>query len=385
MVSISPANIYALREYLLEKAIDKAGTDPLKIALLVSLNILPEKSFIYDEQSISLYQKCAISGLGMKQVQATSEEFSRLLGQAATIDGTPLPWVGDILGVLGVKFAIDAIGYDDLKKKFSQWVAGFLPERIKSGRLDSYELDLAHYINGEEAPVFSSACIALYLHYQNEAPITNHETRQKYINQFFDDFKGLHDTDLPSLALALYIHVFDHINQDVSLVPPNNWELNDLLNFLDNIPAGLKRWTWEDKAKTKGGVPRKWHIDNEYHVQNLLYVMLAPMFEGLSDEENLESVGQKNPRVDLYLPSIHTIIEVKYRKSSKKTFQSLIGEIAEDITLYRSDSKYKDCQFICFLWDHTRATQEHAKFREGILKMDGIQGCIVVCSPSVME
>ena len=45
MVSISPANIYALREHLLDKAIDKAGTDPLKIALLVSLNVLPETSF----------------------------------------------------------------------------------------------------------------------------------------------------------------------------------------------------------------------------------------------------------------------------------------------------------------------------------------------------
>ena len=385
MVSISPANIYALREYLLDKAIDKAGTDPLKIALLVSLNVLPETSFTYDEQSISLYQKCAITSLGMNQVQASSEEFSRLLGQAATIDGTPRPWVGDIWGVLGVKYAIDAIGADDLTKKFSQWIAGFLPERIKSGRLDGYELDLALYINGDEAQIFSSACMALYLHYQNKVLITDHETKQKYINQFFDDFKGLYDTDLPSLALALYVHVFDNINQDVSLVPPNNWELEDLLNFLENLPAGLKRWTWEDKARSKGGIPRKWNIDNEYHVQNLLYVMLAPMFEGLSDEENLESVGQKNPRVDLYLPSAHTIIEVKYRKDSKKSFSALIGEIAEDVSLYRSDQKYKDCQLICFLWDHTRSTQEHTKFKEGVLKMDGMQGCVVVCSPSVME
>jgi hypothetical protein len=385
MVSISPANIYALREHLLDKAIDKAGADPLKIALLVSLNVLPETSFTYDEQSISLYQKCAISGLGMNLVQASSEEFSRLLGQAATIDGTPRPWVGDIWGVLGVKYAIDAICADDLTKKFSRWIAGFLPERIKSGRLDGYELDLALYINGEEVQVFSSACMALYLHYQNKVPIAAQETKQKYMNHFFDDFKDQYDTDLPSVALALYVHVFDNINQDVSLVPPNNWELEDLLNFLENIPAGLKRWTWEDKARTKGGIPRKWNIDSEYHVQNLLYVMLAPMFEGLSDEENLESVGQKNPRVDLYLPSVHTIIEVKYRKDNKKSFSTLIGEIGEDISLYRSDPKYKNCQLICFLWDHTRSTQEHAKFKEGVLKMECIQGCVVVCSPSVME
>jgi len=385
MVSIDPTNIYALREYLLKQAIDKAGTDPLKIALLVSLNMLPETSFTYDEQSISLYQKCAISGLGMNKVQASLEEFSRLLGQAATIDGTPRPWVGNIWGVLGVKYAIEASGDDNLTEKFSQWIAGFLPERISSGRLDGYELDLARYISGDAVPVFSSACMALYLHYQNKILISDHGKKQDYINQYFDDFKGQHDTDLPSLALALYVYVFDHINKEASLVPPNNCGLDDILNFLENIPVGLKRWTWEDKGKTKGASPVKWNIDNEYHIQNLLYVMLAPIFEGLSDEENLESVGQKNPRVDLYLPSVHTIIEVKYRKDNKKSFQALIGEIAEDISLYRSDPKYKDCQLICFLWDHTRATQEHAKFKEGVLKMDGIQGCVVVCSPSVME
>lgn len=385
MVSIDPTNIYALREYLLDKAIQKAGTDPFKIAFLVSLNILPETSFTYKDQSISLYQKCAISGLVTNQVQASADEFSRLLGQAATIDGTPRPWVSDIWGVLGIKYAIEASGDGDLTTKFKNWIAGFLPERIQSGRLDGYEQDLARYINGDVVPVFASSCIALYLHYKSKVPITDRAQKQKYINQYFEDVKAQYDADFHSLIQALYIHVFDHINQEASLVPPNNWGLDDLLSFLENIPAGLKRWTWEDKARTKGGIPRKWNIDSEYHVQNLLYVMLAPMFEGLSDEENLESVGQKNPRVDLYLPTAHTIIEVKYRKDNKKSFSALIGEIGEDISLYRSDPKYKDCQLISFLWDHTRSTQEHAKFKEGVLKMDGIQGCVVICSPSIME
>lgn len=385
MVSVSPANIYDLREHLLDKAAQKAGTDPFKIAFLVSLNALPDTSFTYNDQATSLYQKCAISGFNIDHVQATEDEFSRLLGQASTIDGTPRPWVGDIWGVLGIKYAVDALDNEEITNKFNHWIAGFLSERIKSGRLDNYELDVARYINGDEVLAFSSPCIALYLHYKNKVPITDHGKKQAYINQFFDEFKAQYDTDVPSLALALYVYVFDQINQEASLVPPNNWGLNDLLNFLENIPAGLKRWTWEETGRTKGATPRKWNIDNEYHVQNLLYVMLAPMFEGLSDEENLESVGQKNPRVDLYLPTAHTIIEVKYRKDNKKSFSALIGEIGEDISLYRSDPKYKDCQLICFLWDHTRSTQEHAKFKEGVLKMDGIDGCIVVCSPSVMK
>ena len=119
-------------------------------------------------------------------------------------------------------------------------------------------------------------------------------------------------------------------------------------------------------------------VENEYHVQNLLYVLLAPIFNDIADEVNLQPVGQKNPRIDLYLPSLHTIIEVKYRKDMKKSFPAIIGEIAEDASLYRADPKYKDARIVSFLWDCTRATQEHAKFKEGVLKIDGINGCVVV-------
>ena len=307
MVPVDSANIYSLRDYLLDNAVEKAGTDPYKISFLVSLDVLPATSFTFKGSSTSLYQKCAISGLGIEGVNATTDEFTRLLGQASTIDGTPRPWVADVWGVLGIKYAVDALDDDDTTRNFSNWIAGFLPERIKSGRLDSFELDVARYINGDENPAFTLPCVALYLHYKNLVPISTHEIKQKYIGQFFNDFKSLYESDLSSLELALYVYVFDKINMEASLVPPNSWGLSDILSFLENIPAGLKRWTWEEKGRTKGATPRNWHIDNEYHVQNFLYVLLAPMFEGISDEENLESVGQKNPRVDLYLPSAHEV------------------------------------------------------------------------------
>jgi hypothetical protein len=126
-------------------------------------------------------------------------------------------------------------------------------------------------------------------------------------------------------------------------------------------------------------------VENEYHVQNLLYVLLAPIFNDVTDETYLPPVGQKTPRVDLYIPPMHTFIEVKYRKNTQKSFSKLIGEIAEDASLYHSDPTYKDAQVICFLWDHTRSTQEHAKFKEGVMKLPGIDGCVVICAPSMMD
>lgn len=68
----------------------------------------------------------------------------------------------------------------------------------------------------------------------------------------------------------------------------------------------------------------------------------------------------------------------------RKSFPTLIGEIAEDASIYRADAKYKEARIVSFLWDCTRATQEHAKFKEGVLKIYGINGCVVVSAPSTM-
>jgi len=211
------------------------------------------------------------------------------------------------------------------------------------------------------------------------------DRKTKYIDDFLLDFQNIYQLNHDTLTSALFIYVFDQINAERAAVPSNSWSRNDLLSFLENIPTGLKRWTWEEKAKTKNSTAVQWKIENEYHVQNLLYILLAPIFLDIADEVNQSPVGHKNPRIDLHLPSIKTVIEVKYRKDTKKTFQALTDEIAKAATLYRSDPKFKDCTLIAFLWDHTRSTQEHSKFKEGILKLDGIDGCVVVCSPSVMQ
>ncbi len=233
--------------------------------------------------------------------------------------------------------------------------------------------------------MFSSACIPLFLHYHDIKRIIDHQMRQSLIGRFMEEFREQAVADFSSSLISLMVYVFDRANQDITLVPPNGWTLNDLSRFLERIPVGMKRWTWENKGRTKNAEPVKWPIENEYHVQNLLYVLLAPVFEDVADEVYLRPVGQKTPRIDLYLPSMHTIIEVKYRKEVRKSFQELIGEIAEDASLYRCDPAYANARIVAFLWDHTQSTQEHAKFREGVLKIQGIDACVVVSAPSCMD
>lgn len=384
MVSLERENAYQLREYLHRRVIESARADPFKSTFLRFLGLSNDGAPTFDFAALSLYQRCATAGLGVLVETVSSQDISRLLGQAAKIESTPRPWVSDMFGVMAVKWLVAQASDSRIACEFEKWTSDFLAQQMGGDHLNLFEKDIAAYVQSGESAVYASACVPLFLHYQSIRRIDDHRSRMALIDRFMGEFRAQAQEDASAALLSLMVYVFDQVNQDVAVVPPKGWSLDDLLGFLKHIPVGLKRWTWEDKGRTRGAEPVKWPVENEYHVQNLLYVLLGPIFNDIADEVNLQPVGQKNPRIDLYLPSLHTIIEVKYRKDAKKSFPTLIGEIAEDASLYRADEKYMDAQIVSFLWDCTRATQEHTKFKEGVLKIEGINGCVVVSAPSTM-
>ncbi len=385
MVPVEKENAYQLREYLHRKVIESAHADPFKYSFLHFLELSMDGVPAFDFATLSLYQRCAIAGLGVLGETVSSQDVSRLLGQAAKIDSTPRPWVSDVFGVMAVKWLAGRMNDARISSEFENWISGFLAQQVSGDHLNPFEKDIAAYVRRNESAIYVSACVPLFLHYRKIRRIDDHQSRLSLIGRFMAEFRAQAQGDASTALLSLMVYVFDEVNQDVAVVPPKGWSLDDLLGFLEHIPVGLKRWTWEDAGRTRGAGPIKWRVENEYHVQNLLYVLLAPVFNDIADEVYLQPVGQKTPRVDLYLPSLHTIIEVKYRKDAKKSFQALIGEIAEDASLYRADAKHKDARIVSFLWDCTRATQEHAKFKEGVLKIDGLSGCVVISAPSTMD
>ncbi|TAM47743.1 MAG: hypothetical protein EPN55_01720 [Gammaproteobacteria bacterium] len=385
MVPVEKDNAYQLCEYLHRKVIESAHADPFKVCFLRFLGLSKDGLSSFDFAALPLYQRCAIAGLGVLDETVSSQDVSRLLGQAAKIDSTPRPWVSDMFGVMAVKWLVAQMNDARIAREFENWISGFLAQQASSDHLNLYEKDIATYVRSGESAFYASACVPLFLHYRTIRRIEDHQSRMALVSRFMDEFRAQAQGDSSTALVSLLVYVFDQVNQDVAVVPPKGWSLDDLLGFLEHIPVGLKRWTWEDAGRTRGAKPVKWPVENEYHVQNLLYVLLGPIFNDIADEVNLQPVGQKNPRIDLYLPSLHTIIEVKYRKDVKKSFQALIGEIAEDASLYRADATYKDARIVSILWDCTRATQEHAKFKEGVLKINGMNGCIVISAPSTME
>jgi hypothetical protein len=161
--------------------------------------------------------------------------------------------------------------------------------------------------------------------------------------------------------------------------------LADVAAVLHRVPTAFQRWTWEDKPRTpkQGAQPRRWHVDNEYHFQNMLYAVLKPLIPALEEEQYLPPTGTYQPRADLCILALELVIEVKfwYRNKSVK---ELTEEIAADLTLYlRKDSPYRAA--IVAIWDDGARTEEQAELKRGLKGLSGLSDVVIVNRPSCMN
>ena len=159
--------------------------------------------------------------------------------------------------------------------------------------------------------------------------------------------------------------------------------LGDVGSLLRHIPFGLKKWTWEAKPRTKSATEaRRWHVDNEYHVQNMIWLVLAPLFPDLIDEDSTPKVGPVQPRADIGIPSLRLVVEAKFMRATNSP-KDMIEQIAEDASLYRvAGSKYDT--LIPFIWDDSRRSEHHEEMIRGLRQIPGIADAIIVSRPGAM-
>lgn len=121
-------------------------------------------------------------------------------------------------------------------------------------------------------------------------------------------------------------------------------------------------------------------MDHEYHVQNLLWALLAPIFPDLDDEQYLTKIGHKNPRADFYIPSMKLVIEAKFLRPGDR-MQKIIDEISSDTGLYSAMGN--DCSgIIPVVWDDGARSHEHDYLRQGLRKLPNIVDAIILSRPS---
>jgi hypothetical protein len=149
------------------------------------------------------------------------------------------------------------------------------------------------------------------------------------------------------------------------------------------MTRSLRDWTWEEKRRAKTSPARRWHVDHEYHVQNLLWVVLAPLFPDLESEGYSTKVGFTQPRPDLGIPSLNLIIEAKFARASD-SLKEIQRQLAQDAAMYFPQGGQYE-RMIAFVWDDAARTEDHATLIQGLEKLVRVAGVIVVSRPSKMQ
>jgi len=161
---------------------------------------------------------------------------------------------------------------------------------------------------------------------------------------------------------------------------PGRVTIATVSNMLNAVPAALLKWTWEQKPRTRNGVARKWYLDHEYHVQNLLYTILRPVFPDVTAEEYTALVGPSQPRADLGIPSMRLIVEVKFWRAETPAAK-MLEQIAADNSLYlAAGSQYS--HLLPFIWDDAGRTDEHSSLIRGLRGLTGVSDAVIVSRPA---
>lgn len=313
---------------------------------------------------------------------AFSDWLSWLTSRRYFVPGRPRAFEHDCLAMLGVALALRAV---DAGEDLLKWLDGLAAQSMDSFQRGSWEWSL-----------ISAAKLVLGLPRTGDiepqvvpelrVALTAKGVLNGYVgagNPAWETIIGLDGLSGDAPRAAVMLAAFEQLISERMSVRLSDIEVEDVSRILKRVPSSLRRWPWEEKAKTTRSLPARWDVENEYHVQDLLWMILAPLFPDLEDEEYLKSLGQKHPRADLAIPSLGLIIEVKFLRPTV-SFAVMIGEVSEDTGLYFCKGSPWQ-QMIVFVWDDSARTEEHHEFCQGVLQLPHVVDAVVVSRPAKMD
>ena len=298
------------------------------------------------------------------------------------LSSRPLALERDGVAVLGLSLAIRALPDAD---NLRQWLNGFIAEALETLPADTWEGSL---MSGAHIVLNPAEEAALRPRLKGEIAVAFCE------RQIIGSYVGGGETAVEAIAgmdglnegpmrAAVLLVALDRLLKDNIPARLANIELRDVCKVVQGLPRSMKRWAWDETKKTPRSALGRWNIENEYHLQSLLWAVLAPLFDDLDDEEYLKSIGQLKPRCDLAIPSLNLIIEAKFIRPGT-SFAKVIGEIAEDVTIYlRSDTPWR--HLIAIVWDDGARTEEHHEFIAGLRNIHGIIDTVIIPRPAKMR
>jgi hypothetical protein len=357
------------------------------LAIAAAANLNASRS--YHDVAVLGYAAHAL-GLEGSRRDALSEGVNWLLGRSPEIAGEPAPFYADGVALLGVALGARLLG-DKAREGARDWMLTFIPYAAALPAVEAWQqvllataLNIVGSGNVSVTATPDAADVRTALRARSAlVDSANREAVEADEQLALSLLRQQRADDLSAIRAGLRLAAYAWIRRSAPVVVSGRATSNDVVALLEHVTAGLRRWTWEASPRTGKGQPRKWHIEHEYHVQNLLYALLAPIFPDLKDEEYFPSLGQKQPRTDLYIPSLKLIVEVKFLRAKDKVSKA-IDEVAADVGLYLTpQSDYSS--IVAFVWDDSRRVEEHRLLKDGLTKMTGVVGAVVVSRPGSMS
>lgn len=338
-------------------------------------------------ERVTNYQDVAAIGFALGSgaqdtalIAAFNEGATQLSGRKYFTSGRAPRFEIDAYAMLGI-----AIGYWARKVSAveTRWLIDCLEHSIDHLKEDIWQYSLARSAHAVVDKGKDLKEIDPIIHIGIKAAMGISTTKEERTPAWRAMIENIGDQDVA--RVATYQSVYEVCAAALVRMPVHGAGVNELIDLLAGVSESMSHWTYEVARRVKGVTPQQWEIDHEYHVQNLLWTILRPVFPDLVDEETLKKLGHTSPRYDLGIPSLHTIVEVKYmRRRGQSELKKITDEVAADHSLYlREGSGYS--KLVVFIWDEARQTEEYKTLQNGLESLAGIEKVIILPRPSHME
>jgi hypothetical protein len=314
---------------------------------------------------------------GADNVVADLESGSAwLAGTSAYLSGVPTGIVEDRVALLGIALGLKVVG-EDTRARLSRWIEPLAIANPHDTDVTRSLLRAIFVLLNRPIPQAGAAEAELALARKGVLQISDDDLAVRVV----DALLGGDIADEPQRA-AMQLAALTNIRERLPTIAVQRPDVADVATLLRGMPRSLAQWTWEERPATRGGTARQWHVDHEYHVQNLLWVLLAPIFPDLRREEYTDAVGPLQPRIDLGVPSLRLLIEAKFWRRSLSA-SKLVEQIASDVSIYFATARAYD-SLLVFIWDDARRTEEHALVERAMKQLQRVADVVIVPRPAKM-
>lgn len=195
-----------------------------------------------------------------------------------------------------------------------------------------------------------------------------HETIKKHI------LREIVLNNVESYDEFLLVFVYDSVSHIINGSTTSYLMTQDHVSrILNNFESAMKRWVWKED--------KKWIVGDEKDVQCILYLILRSIFDDVEYEEPTNKFGHKSSIVDLKIPSLKLLIEVKFVRQSSD-FNRIENEIKIDSVDYIKSTNYR--KIILFIYDNSSSVQDHDITRNAMKQIESIEDVIIVSRSSHM-